>query len=192
MPSPRHCHDAIIIILFVAMGKYKNFEDKISRNIRIDDNGCWIWTLSVNSKSGYAYTSWNISPVIKKTVLVHRKSYEYFIGPIPDGMEIDHLCRNRACCNPKHLEPVTHKENVRRGIQANPRKRLNVPRKHNKNKKTHCSNGHSFDEKNTRLRKQKGKVRRDCRTCGRINYFKTMARYPNRRRHNAALNDNKL
>jgi hypothetical protein len=68
----------------------------------------------------------------------HRESYKRTIGAIPDGLELDHLCRNRACINPKHLEPVTHKENTRRGMSPSG---LN-------SRKTHCSKGHPFDGEN--------------------------------------------
>lgn len=72
--------------------------------------GCWLWTGTLTDK-GYGTVSYNA-----QTQYVHRLMYELERGTIPDGHEIDHLCRNRACCNPAHLEPVTGAENVRRGI----------------------------------------------------------------------------
>lgn len=77
----------------------------------------------------------------------HRAVYELMVGPVPDGLELDHLCRFRACVNPDHLEPVTHAENVRR---------IHV-------RQTHCLYGHEFNEVNTRYR---GNARR-CRVCER-------------------------
>lgn len=81
-------------------------------------------------------------------VYIHRLAYEELIGPIPDGLQIDHLCRNRACYNPAHLEPVTQQENIRRGYWA---------------MKTHCPRGHAYDVVNTQWRGNK----RRCATCHR-------------------------
>jgi hypothetical protein len=84
-----------------------------------------------------------------KKVLVHRWFYEQANGPIPDGLELDHLCRNPRCCNPAHLEAVTHAENMARGKAA---------------QQTHCIQGHPFDEANTYYRRS---GTRDCRACNR-------------------------
>lgn len=78
----------------------------------------------------------------------HRAAYRFFVGPIPEGLELDHLCRNRACFNPEHLEPVTHQENMRRGYFGS---------------KTHCPLGHPYDETNTRINNANGG--RECREC---------------------------
>lgn len=87
------------------------------------------------------------------TALAHRHMYIEAFGTIPEGMTLDHLCRNRACVNPGHLEPVTHAENMRRSAPA---------------QKTHCINGHPFDEENTRWRPStSGGGRRVCRACQR-------------------------
>lgn len=81
----------------------------------------------------------------------HLIAYETFVGRVPKGKELDHLCRNRKCINTAHLEPVTHKENVRRGEGA--------CAKHAR--KTRCVNGHPFNKKNTYVTSE----RRRCREC---------------------------
>ena len=75
---------------------------------------CWLWT-AAKQQGGYGMFG---AKNTKKVVAAHRWSYEHFVGPIPKGMQIDHLCRVRHCVNPAHLEPVTPKENLRRGREA--------------------------------------------------------------------------
>ncbi|TDD77726.1 HNH endonuclease [Actinomadura rubrisoli] len=89
----------------------------------------------------------------RKNVVVHRFVYESLVGPIPEGLVLDHLCRVRACCNPAHLEPVTDRVNILRGASitaANARK-------------THCDHGHEFTSQNT----YRHRGRRLCRACNR-------------------------
>ena len=78
------------------------------------DGACLRWVGCINTKSGYGY----ICTGGKKRDLAHRWSYQNFIGAIPEGLHIDHLCRNRWCCKPTHLEPVTQAENNRRSWAA--------------------------------------------------------------------------
>jgi hypothetical protein len=107
------------------------------------ESGCWNWTASRNK--GYGQINWGGRP--RGT---HRVVYELIVGAIPSGLQIDHLCRNRSCCNPDHLEPVTHAENVRRGADA----------------VTHCPQGHPYDEANTGYN-GRGSTRRRCLACHR-------------------------
>lgn len=111
-------------------------------------NGCWEWQGPVNHNGyGQMYAH-------KKKMTTHRFSYESFIGPVPDGLQIDHLCRNRKCCNPDHLEAVTQRENMLRGEAPTG---INA-------RKTHCIRGHEYTPENTRIR---SKGYRMCRACHR-------------------------
>lgn len=108
---------------------------------------CWIWTASTAKGYGNIRADGGVR-------YAHRLSYELAHGPIPDGLYIDHRCRRTRCVNPAHLEAVTNAENVRRG-NAGLKYRL----------KTHCKNGHPYDEENTVIRADG--TGRSCRECHR-------------------------
>lgn len=119
------------------------------------ESGCWEW---VGGKSGTGYGCWKVNG---KTRRAYRVMYERAKGPVPEGKELDHLCRNRLCVNPDHLEPVTRRENVLRGISPSA---VHA-------RKTHCHQGHPFTPENTALWNRKnGTQTRVCRTCRRAKW----------------------
>lgn len=162
---------------------------KFQKSIEIDVlSGCWIWIRGI-SKDGYAKIYHN-----GKDTYGHRVSYEHWNGKIPDKLQIDHLCRNRKCVNPKHLEVVSTQENSLRGLSPwvlNSRK-THCPQGHPyiKNKrrckeckskykskykkikkeyipKTHCPQGHEYTIENTYIRSN-NKQSKKCRLCDKL------------------------
>jgi len=111
---------------------------------------CWEWIGCLN-ESGYGILNIN-----RRLVRAHRYSYEIHVGAIPEGLTLDHLCRNPACVRPDHLEPVTLKENCRRGV------RDLIPHYSGQAAKTHCPKGHPYNDENTYYNK---KGHRTCRSC---------------------------
>ena len=119
---------------------------------RIDTSGCWVWIGAIRS-DGYGVLRHN-----GKTVRAHRFLYEQIRGAIPAGLDLDHLCRNRACCNPYHLEAVDRATNLRRGETITAKNLA----------KTHCPRGHAYDDENTAVYKTRnGTLGRWCRQCAR-------------------------
>lgn len=118
--------------------------DRLQLKIAVNDTtGCWEWQGS-RFASGYGRFALN-----SRYVSAHRVSYEAYVGPIPTGLVIDHLCKNIICVNPAHLEPVSQMENVHRSDTC---------------QKQVCKNGHPFDAANTRISKGRFRV---CRACDR-------------------------
>jgi len=126
----------------------ERFHDGYRANL---DSDCWTW--GSTDRKGYGRFS-----VHGEFILAHRFSYEAFVGPIPRRREIDHTCFNRACVRPAHLEAVSHRENVARGVKV----------------RSHCRRGHEYSPENTRVRRYAGRKNwyrgRACRTCERAGY----------------------
>ena len=125
--------------------KTNTYERLLARSVLDPVTDCILWKGTI-SKKGYGSLSIN-----DRMRSVHRVAYELFSGQVEDGLVLDHLCRNRACLNANHLEPVTLAENNLRGVGF-----MAVHAR-----KTHCPHGHPYDEKNTQM---KNGARR-CRTC---------------------------
>lgn len=142
--------------------------ERLERHIVREPEGCWIWTAATRTGYGVTHVG-SRTDGSRRYVMVHRLLYEHLVGPIPEGLDLDHLCRVRACVNPAHLEPVTRQENLLRGVGLTAQKAA----------QTHCVNGHPFDEANTHIRSN---GTRSCRVCGR----ERQRRYHHARRETAA------
>lgn len=131
--------------------------DRIQRKVSIQADGCYVWTGAMARGYGRIHLD-------DKMHCVHRLTYTIWRGPIPPGLQLDHLCRNRACCNPLHLEQVTASENVRRGLSPQlARERFT---------KTHCLRGHALNDNS--VYRYPGE--RKCRECTLINSRNQKAR----------------
>jgi hypothetical protein len=110
----------------------------------VDDAPCWTWTGKL-LKNGYG---------TYRDQVAHRQVYEELVGSVADDLDLDHLCRNHACVNPAHLDPVAHAENCQRGTagQVNRERML---------AKTHCARNHEWTPENTK----QTATQRKCRTC---------------------------
>ena len=117
----------------------------VAAKIEIRPSGCWLWTGAVGG-GGQGYGMLTFRQVVHRA---HRFVYELLVGPIPEGLELDHLCRVTRCVNPEHLEAVTHQTNTRRHYEAAPA----------------CKSGHLWTPENTYRRLSTG--RRECRSCNR-------------------------
>lgn len=120
------------------LAKTATFRDRLFNRLVLQPDGCLIWTGT--KTRGYGRIRKD-----GKTIYTHRAMYELCEGSIPEDCELDHLCRNRACANVSHLEPVTRAENARRGLGGELR--------------THCPRGHLLDGRHAR--------ERYCLTCNR-------------------------
>jgi hypothetical protein len=136
---------------------------RVTSRITIEDRGyatpCWISNRAAHS-NGYTKIGY-----LGQTWLTHRFSYTVFIGDIPDGLQLDHLCRQRACCNPEHLEPVTCRENLLRGDTLTAKEAA----------QTHCKEGHPLSGPNLYVRPDRTKSR-GCKTCRNASTRKSVER----------------
>ena len=126
---------------------------RFSAKVQHSNNGCWEWT-SWRNRNGYGAFFYG------KQVSAHRTSYQHYVGQIPKGFDIDHLCHNRACVNPSHLEAITHHENLLRSRNTMPGRN---------SRKTHCTSGHLLrDYEAGKLRNclQCKGSKEDCAICG--------------------------
>lgn len=120
------------------------FWDKVTPE---PNSGCWLWLASLSR----GYGAFGVGQHVLRA---HQITYSAFVGPVPAGLEIDHKCRTKECCNPAHLEAVTHRVNLLRGDTITARAAA----------ATACPSGHPYDERNTK-RERRG---RRCRSCVRI------------------------
>lgn len=135
------------------------FESKVERT-----DTCWLWLGATNSRG---YGCWGVEGVSQ---LAHRVAYELLVGPIPEGLTIDHLCFNKVCVNPAHMEPVTREENSRR------KERVIRP--------THCPQGHELTDDNLYVKNRSDGhgINRYCKTCKRA----SLNRWRAKKRQSAA------
>ena len=142
--------EANAIIAVAKHSKAHSITDKFWRGVQKTDS-CWLWTGS-KQPNGYGYIHAKYNNAGRVNLKAHRVAYELLVGPIPDGLVIDHLCNNRGCVNPEHLRPSTNRDNVLRGASPCAKNAA----------KTHCKRGHSFSLDNTYVRPS---GERECLTC---------------------------
>jgi len=126
--------------------------DRLMNRIRIDSNGCWIWTGALDH-NGYGPVS-----LRGRSWRVHRVFFVLFHGHVSTDKVVHHKCGNRACCNPEHLEATDNYDNIRKAKRC-------TGKNHYKGRRTHCSHGHLLTEDNVVYRNECGRTYRVCRIC---------------------------
>jgi hypothetical protein len=154
---------------------FKPLIDRIMKRVSpCPFTGCWLFIGHLDTK-GYAAIT-NEPGSKNRLVRVHRETYKHFIGPIPEGLELDHTCHtndlnckggascpHRSCVNPAHLEPVTHEVNLARGREPDWRPSLGLAAERKRNL-THCKHGHEFTPENTKIRTKGGRLCLACKS----------------------------
>lgn len=160
----RECHSSIAREqLRIPKDPYsQRIVNRFLKKIEVHENGCWMWKGVL--VGGYAQMY-----IYQRKVYGYRWTYILFKGAIPDGLQLDHLCRNRSCVNPDHLELVTQRENILRGIAPTA---INA-------RKTHCPKGHPYNEKNTYVWNNG----RKCRICHSIKVIECKKRKASKEMH---------
>ena len=153
--TPIYFHGVFCSTNCARIGDYRpeSVAKRAWRDVQKDEGtGCWVWhgRYTGAAQYGIVVVGRHEDGKLKKTV-AHRFFYEMLIGPISEDLVLDHLCRNTSCVNPAHLEPVTNRENLDRGVSPCGKKFF-----------THCKHGHEFTRENTYRRKDGS---RKCRTC---------------------------
>jgi hypothetical protein len=146
----------------------ERFEGKF---VKGDIDECWEWQAGI-AKSGYGQIMTGDAEIGFKPGLAHRLSYTFYIGPIPENFTIDHKCKNKKCVNPNHLQPLSFEDHGRKDNQ-------NV-------NKTHCQNGHPFDEENTYS--WDGNDYRQCKICKKERQAEWRKNHPNYKKEYWAKN----
>jgi hypothetical protein len=144
------------VLSIITQDTQNRFWNKVTKK----ENGCWIWIAAINNH-GYGVFRLN-----HKNMLAHRIAYELIKGKIPDGLTLDHLCKNPPCVNPDHLESVTLKENILRGESVSAKKA----------QQTHCKHDHLLIQENC-YPKAWAKGMRVCKICSRITSAERLKKY---------------
>lgn len=129
--------------------------DRFWTKVQPDPSGCWLWTAQINAL-GYGIFRWP-RPGKSYNARAHRLAYEKLIAEVADDLVCDHLCRVRHCVNPAHIEPVTTRTNVLRGVGPSAQAA----------QATHCPQGHEYTPENTMIRRKRYGVKRECHQCNR-------------------------
>lgn len=133
--------------------RLKVLPERIRSKIAVRPSGCWEWSGALTR--GYGRVRFN-----GRSALAHRVIYELLAGHVAADLDLDHLCRNTICVNPDHLEPVTHRENIRRG-------RWNAGAAQAQLSRTACANGHPYTAETLYIPPASSRRQRQCRICRR-------------------------